>query len=78
MFRCAALTLLALALLQTAPPDTEIFLAALSTASGRVSLGAPVNNTTDLRFAGLFFLIGGTVLVGANALSRSTRRTGSR
>jgi hypothetical protein len=43
MFRCAALTLLALALLQTAPPDTEIFLATLSTASGRVTLGAPVN-----------------------------------
>jgi dipeptidyl aminopeptidase/acylaminoacyl peptidase len=43
MFRCAVLTLLALALLQTAPPDTEIFLATLSTASGRVTLGAPVN-----------------------------------
>lgn len=38
------------------------------------SLGAPVNSANDLRFAGLFFLLSGTVLVGANALSRSTRR----
>jgi hypothetical protein len=39
--------------------------------------GAPVNSVNDFRFAGLFFLIGGTFLVGANALVRSVRRADS-
>jgi len=40
--------------------------------------GAPVNRVNDFRFAGLFFLIGGTFLVGANALIQSVRRADSR
>jgi hypothetical protein len=39
---------------------------------------APVNRVNDFRFAGLFFLIGGTFLVGANALIRSVRPADSR
>ena len=39
---------------------------------------APVNRVDDFRFAGLFFLIGGTFLVGANALIRSVRSADSR
>jgi hypothetical protein len=39
--------------------------------------GAPVNSVNDFRFAGLFFLIGGTFLVGANALVQSVRRADS-
>lgn len=42
------------------------------------TLDTPVNDTTYLRSAGLFILIGGTVLVGANALRRSNRRDESR
>jgi len=37
------LTVIAFGLLQNAPPDTEIYLATLSTASGRVTIGAPAN-----------------------------------
>ena len=40
--------------------------------------GAPVDRVNDFRAAGLFFLIGGTVLVGVNALIRSGRRAESR
>ncbi|HEX2458316.1 MAG TPA: hypothetical protein VHI99_31765 [Vicinamibacterales bacterium] len=43
MFKCPLLALLAWTVLQTAPPDTEIYLASLSTASGRVTIGAPVD-----------------------------------
>lgn len=39
---------------------------------------APVDRVHDLRFAGAFFLIGGTFLVGANALIQSVRKAGSR
>ena len=35
---------------------------------------APVNKTNDFRLGGLFFLIAGTFLVGANALIGSVRR----
>jgi len=42
------------------------------------TLDAPVNRVSEFRFAGLFFLIGGTFLVGANALVRSVRRADSR
>src|SRR5512133_2953650 len=43
MFKCPLLALLAWTVLQAAPPDTEIYLASLSTASGRVTIGAPVD-----------------------------------
>jgi hypothetical protein len=39
---------------------------------------APVDQGDYFRAVGLFFLIGGTVLVGVNALARSRRRAGSR
>ena len=39
--------------------------------------GAPVNSVDDFRFAGVFFLIGGTFLVGADALIRSVRSADS-
>jgi hypothetical protein len=38
---------------------------------------APVNRVGNLRFAGLFFLIGGAFLVGLNALIRSVRAANS-
>jgi hypothetical protein len=34
---------------------------------------APVNGVNDLRFFGLFCLIGGTFVVGAGALTQSVR-----
>ena len=43
MITCVALIVLAFGLLQTAPPDTEIYLASLSTASGRVAIGPPAD-----------------------------------
>ena len=39
--------------------------------------GAPVDSVDDFRSAGLFFLIGGTFLVGVNALIRSVRSADS-
>jgi Tol biopolymer transport system component len=43
MLRCVVVSFLTLFLLQTAPPDTEIYLATFSTASGRVTIGPPVD-----------------------------------
>jgi hypothetical protein len=39
---------------------------------------APGNHVRELRFGGLFFLIGGTLVVGVSALSRNARRTDGR
>jgi hypothetical protein len=38
---------------------------------------APVDRTDELLFSGLFFLIGGTLLVGVNALRRASHPAGS-
>ena len=45
MFRFAAAALLLSSLIQTAPPDTEIYLGALTKTGGGLSLAAPVNIT---------------------------------
>ncbi|MET3423812.1 hypothetical protein BJ973_003024 [Actinoplanes tereljensis] len=41
------------------------------------TVAAPIDRTDELRFAGLFFLIGGTFLVGIDTLRRSARRADS-
>src|SRR5262245_1360209 len=43
MLRSLALVILCWSVLQTAPPDTEIYLASLTTSGDTLTIGAPVN-----------------------------------